>query len=63
MGEVRRPKDITGGKVRHIPDIGTVPSRPLESYNLADLVHEVEVLKAEVQKIKIALQKQGIAIE
>ena len=61
MGEVYRPEDLVGGKKKPSdlsPNLrGVIPT------TLQDVIREVRLLRAEVNKIKQVLQANGIAIE
>ena len=61
MGEVYRPEDIVSGKKRSSdlsPNLnGVVPTA------LQDVMREVRLLRAEVNKIKQVLRTNGIAID
>lgn len=61
MGEVYRPEDIIGGKKKPSdmsPGLGGVKPTTLQ-----DVIREVRMLRAEVNKIKQALQANGIRVE
>ena len=60
MGEVYRPEDIISGKKRSTdlsPNLREIPSTTLQN-----LMNEVRLLKAEVNKIKQVLRTNGIFI-
>lgn len=61
MGEVYRPEDIVNGKKRSSdlsPNLkGVAPTA------LQDVMSEVRLLRAEVNKIKQVLRTNGIAID
>ena len=60
MGEVFRPEDIVSGKKRSsdlAPNLNGVTPRALQ-----DVMSEVRLLRAEVNKIKQVLRTNGIAI-
>jgi hypothetical protein len=61
VGEVYRPEDIVGGKKKPSdlsPNLmGVAPT------TLQDVIREVRLLRAEVNKIKQVLRANGIAIE
>ncbi len=63
MGEVYRPEDVVRRRGREVPDLGpgTVP-KPTTPTSLDDLIREVRELRAEVEKIKMALNTRGISI-
>ena len=61
MGEVYRPEDLVGGKKKP-SDLSPMP-RELTPATLQDVIREVRLLKAEVNKIKQALKTTGIIIE
>ena len=61
MGEVYRPEDIVGGKKKPSdlsPNLSGVTPTTLQ-----DVIREVRLLRAEVNKIKQVLRANGIAIE
>ena len=60
MGEVYRPEDLIGGKKKP-SDLSPVPRGIAPS--LEDVICEVRLLKAEVDKIKQALRAKGIINE
>ena len=60
MGEVYRPEDIVSGRKRSTdlsPNLNQIPSTTLQN-----VIDEVRLLRAEVNKIKQVLQTNGIAI-
>ena len=60
MGEVYRPEDIVSGRKRSTdlsPNLNQIPSTTLQN-----LIDEVRLLRAEVNKIKQVLRTNGIAI-
>jgi len=61
VGEVYRPEDIVGGKKKP-SDLSPMPSG-IPPRTLQDVVREVRLLKAEVNKIKQVLRANGIDIE
>jgi len=61
VGEVYKPEDIVSGKKRSsdlTPNLNRVTPTALQ-----DVISEVRLLKAEVNKIKQALRTNGIAID
>lgn len=61
MGEVYRPEDIVGGKKKPSdlsPNLSGVTPTTLQ-----DVIREIRLLRAEVNKIKQVLRANGIAIE
>ena len=61
MGEVYRPEDIVSGKKRSLdlsPNINSIAPTVLQ-----DVMNEVRLLRAEVNKIKQVLRTNGIAID
>jgi hypothetical protein len=61
VGEVYRPEDIVGGKKKPSdlsPNLSGVTPATLQ-----DVIREVRLLRAEVNKIKQVLRANGIAIE
>ena len=61
MGEVYRPEDIVGGKKRP-SDLLPNPSG-ISPTTLQDVIREVRLLRAEINKIKQVLRSNGIVIE
>ena len=60
MGEVFRPEDIVRGKKRSTdlsPNLNEIPATTLQN-----LIDEVRLLRAEVNKIKQVLRTNGITI-
>lgn len=61
MGEVYRPEDLVGGKKKPSdlsPNLSGVTPTTLQ-----DVIREIRLLRAEVNKIKQVLRANGIAIE
>ena len=61
MGEVYRPEDIVSGKRRSsdlAPNLNGVTPTTLQ-----DVMNELRLLRAEVNKIKLVLRTNGIAID
>ena len=61
MGEVYRPEDLVGGKKKP-SDLSPIP-RGITPATLEEVLREVRLLKAEVNKIKQALKAKGIINE
>ena len=61
MGEVYRPEDLFGGKKKP-SDLSPMPTG-IAPATLQDVIREVRLLKAEVDKIKQALKNKGIINE
>ena len=61
MGEVYRPEDLFGGKKKP-SDLSPIP-RGIAPATLQEVIREVRLLKAEVNKIKQALKAKGIINE
>ena len=61
LGEVYRPEDLVGGKKKP-SDLSPWPSG-ITPTTLQDVIREVRLLKAEVNKIKQVLRANGIVIE
>ena len=61
MGEVYRPEDLVGGKKKP-SDLSPLPSG-IAPATLEDVIREVRLLKAEVNKIKQVLKAKGIINE
>ena len=60
MGEVSRPEDIVRGRKRSTdlsPNLNQIPSTTLQN-----VIDEVRLLRAEVNKIKQVLRTNGIVI-
>ena len=60
MGEVYRPEDIVSGKKR-TTDL-SVNLREIPATTLQNIINEVKLLRAEVNKIKQVLRTNGITI-
>jgi hypothetical protein len=60
VGEVYRPEDLVGGKK---PSDLSPDLRRVTPTTLQDVMREVRLLGAEVNKIKQVLRANGIAIE
>jgi hypothetical protein len=60
LGEVYRPEDLVGGKKKP-SDLSPLPRGIVPS--LEEVICEVRLLKAEVDKIKQALKAKGIILE
>jgi len=61
VGEVYRPEDLVGGKRKPSdlsPNLSGVTPKTLQ-----DVIRELRLLSAEVNKIKQVLRANGIAIE
>ena len=58
LGEVYRPEDLFGGKKKP-SDLSPMPNG-IAPATLQDVIREVRLLKAEVDKIKQALKAKGI---
>jgi hypothetical protein len=64
LGEVYRPEDVSRKKKREAPDLGPNPIRkPTTPASIDDLIRELGVLRADVEKIKRALKTRGILIQ
>ena len=61
MGEVYRPEDLVGGKKKP-SGLSPLPRR-IAPTTLEEVIREVRLLKAEVNKIKQALKAKGIINE
>ena len=61
MGEVYRPEDLVGGK-RKPSDLSPGLSG-ITPTTLQDVMSELRILRAEVNKIKQVLRTNGIAID
>ena len=61
LGEVFRPEDIIRKKGRTVPDL---TPRPIpQPASLEAILREIQSMKIEITKIKLALRAHGIAIE
>jgi hypothetical protein len=61
VGEVYRPEDIVRGKKRSsdlAPNLNEIPSTAMQN-----VMNEVRLLRAEVNKIKHVLRTNGITID
>ena len=64
MGDIRRPEDITRRRGKPSHDVTPKPiPRPITPRSIEDLLREMELLKAEIVKIKSALRAHGIPIQ
>lgn len=61
MGEVYRPEDIVGGKKK--PSDLSPNLKGVTPTTLQEVLREVRLLRADVNKIKQVLRANGIAIE
>jgi len=61
VGEVYRPEDLVGGKKK--PSDLSPNLRRVTPTTLQDVIREIRLLRAEVNKIKQVLRANGIAIE
>ena len=61
LGEVYRPEDLVGRKKKP-SDLSPMP-RGIAPATLEEVIREVRMLKAEVNKIKQALKAKGIINE
>jgi predicted phosphatase len=61
VGEVYRPEDLVGEKKK--PSDLSPNLRRVTPTTLQDVIREVRLLRAEVNKIKQVLRANGIAIE
>ena len=61
MGEVFRPEDVVGGKKK--PSDLSPGLSEIAPTTLQDVIREVRLLKAEVNRIKQVLRANGIVIE
>ena len=61
MGEVYRPEDIVGGKKK--PSDLSPNLRGVTPTTLQEVLREVRLLRADVNKIKQVLRANGIAID
>ena len=57
MGEVYRPEDLVGKKKKP-SDLTPMPSR-IEPITLEDVIREIKLIKAELNKIKQILRANG----
>ena len=61
MGEVYRPEDLVGGKKK--PSDLSPNLKGVTPTTLQEVLREVRLLRADVNKIKQVLRANGIAIE
>ena len=61
MGEVYRPEDVVGKKKKP-SDLYPTPHEIIPT-TLQDLIREIRLLKAEINKIKQVLRANNIAIQ
>ena len=64
MGEVYRPEDIKYRREKPVSDLKPKPiPQPTTPANLEALLQEIESMKVEITKIKLALRAHGIGID
>ena len=62
LGEVYTPENMISRRRKHVPDLTPMP-QPSTPVSLEKILKEIEFIKGEIEKIKRALQTQGISIE
>lgn len=64
MGEVYRPEDVIKRRKGQVRDLTPTPiPHPASPMNLEVIFQEIELMKAEITKIKQALRTHGISVE
>jgi hypothetical protein len=64
LGEVYRPENVVHGKEKPVPGLIPTPiPQPITPTRLEELSRDIESIKVELAKIKLALRANGIAIE
>lgn len=64
MGKVYGPEDVVHRKGKPVPDLTPAPMpQPLTPIRLEEIRRDIESIKVEIAKIKLALKAHGIAIE
>ena len=62
LGEIYRPEDVVGEKKKP-SDLSPTTPRGTIPTTLQDVIREIRLLKAEINKIKQVLRTNGIVIE
>jgi len=64
VGEVYRPEDVAQRRERPVSDLtpGSLP-QPMTPTSLEAILRDIEVLKDEIAKIKLALRAHGITAD
>ena len=64
MGEVYGPEDVVHRNGKSVSDLPSASMpQPLTPIRLEEIRRDIESIKAEIAKIKLALKAHGIAIE
>ena len=64
MGKVYGPEDVVHRKGKPVPDLTHAPMpQPITPIRLKEIRRDIESIKVEIAKIKLALKAHGIAIE
>ena len=64
LGEVYRPEDVVRRRRKPVPNLTPKPTpQPITPTSLEEISREIELIKVEVAKIKLALRAHGVAIE
>jgi hypothetical protein len=64
VGKVYGPEDVVHRKGKPVPDLTPAPMpQPLTPIRLEEIRRDIESIKVEIAKIKLALKAHGIAIE
>ena len=64
LGEVYRPEDVAQRRGRSASDLtpGSLP-HPMTPTSLEAILRDIEALKGEIAKIKLALRAHGITVD
>jgi hypothetical protein len=64
VGKVYGPEDVVHRKEKPVPDLTPAPMpQPLTPIRLEEIRRDIESIKVEIAKIKLALKAHSIAIE
>jgi hypothetical protein len=64
VGKVYGPEDVVHRKGKPVPDLTPAPTpQPITPIRLEEIRRNIESIKVEIAKIKLALNAHGIAIE
>ena len=64
MGEVHRPEDVIQRRGKPVPDLTPMPiPQHIISMSLEAILRDIESMKGEIAKIKLALRAHGITVE
>ncbi len=63
MSGIKRPEDVLRERLGDVPMLGQIQPRSVLPSDIELLIKEVQVLKAEIMRIKVALKKHGIEVD